>query len=374
MLEFDALGVDSGCGNVVPYAGMFKKRCPYRRATGKECDPDGRTNARYANTKAVNEDTDVKALATADTVREDTTSVMVANAIVIVTNLVKMIRSEVKDETLSTHHVFHTAIGSSSYVGKDAVQTELEMSSLYTLPISDRHKNGSKGSIVMTDYNEHGVNYTSVSPSNAHAMYIANKDSVMLQRFKKPIVLCSTMDTNKAAAVKLAAQKYIQREIVKSGGQFSKNNRALWKNDGMGGAGNGTGMGPYVIAYACIIHKPSADADDRYPDATLWSRTLPVDGLIFENDVKNSGLHYKDAAIAATENNKKQRNAVMRIQSQLSCLTMMKRMSSSTKSRGRWQVKTASLQQSLPWQSLQPTPPKQRRSPSLRQRRPLGIS
>jgi len=97
----------------------------------------------------------------------------------------------------------------------------------------------------------------------------------------------------------------LKSEIVKSGGQFSKNKRALWKIDGMGGAGNGTGMGPYVIAYACIIHKPSADADDRYPNAILWSRTLPVNGLIFENDVKNSGLHYKDAAIAATENQKK---------------------------------------------------------------------
>jgi hypothetical protein len=105
------------------------------------------------------------------------------------------------------------------------------------------------------------------------------------------------MDANKAAAVECTAQKYIKCEIVKSGGQFSKNDRNLWKIDGMGGAGNGSGMGPYVIAFTCIIHNPSADADGRYPDATLWSRTLPVDGLIFENDVKNSGLlHYKDAA------------------------------------------------------------------------------
>ena len=295
MLEFDALGVDSVCGNVVPYKGMFKKRCPYRRATGKEVDPFGKTKDRYANKTAVNEDIAVKALATADTVREDTTSVMVANAIVIVTDLVKMIRSEVKDETLCTHHIFRTAAGSTKYVGKDAVQTELELSSLYTVPISDRRKNGRKGSIVMTDYNEHGVNYTSVTPTDARAMYIANKDSVMLQRFKKPIVLCSTMDANKAAAVECAAQKYIKREIVKSGGQFSMNNRALWKIDGQGGAGNGTGMGPYEIAYACIVHNPTADADDRYPDASLWSRTLPVDGLIFENDVKKNGLHYKDA-------------------------------------------------------------------------------
>ena len=295
MLEFDALGIDSVCGNVVPYKGMFKKRCPYRRATGKEVDPFGKTKDRYANKKAVNEDIAVKALATADTVREDTTSVMVANAIVIVTNLVKTIRSEVKDETLCTHHVFRTAVGSTKYVGKDAVQFELEGSSLYTVPISDRRKNGRKGSIEMTDYNEHGVNYTSVTPTDARAMYIANKDSVMLQRFKKPIVLCSTMDANKAAAVECAAQKYIKREIVKSGGQFSMNNRALWKIDGQGGAGNGTGMGPYEIAYACIVHNPTADADDRYPDASLWSRTLPVDGLIFENDVKKNGLHYKDA-------------------------------------------------------------------------------
>jgi hypothetical protein len=296
MLEFDALGVDSVCGNNVLYKGMFKKRCLYRRATGKEVDPFGKTKDRYANKKAVNEDIAVKALATADTVREDTTSVMVANAIVIVTDLVKTIRSEVKDETLCTHHIFRTAVGSTKYVGKDAVQTELELSSLYTVPISDRRKNGRKGSIVMTDYNEHGVNYTSVTPTDARAMYIANKDSVMLQRFKKPIVLCSTMDANKAAAVECAAQKYIKREIVKSGGgQFSVNNRALWKIDGQGGAGNGTGMGPYEIAYACIVHNPTADADDRYPDASLWSRTLPVDGLIFENDVKKNGLHYKDA-------------------------------------------------------------------------------
>ena len=101
----------------------------------------------------MNEDIAVKALATADTVREVTTSVMVTNAIVIVTDLVKTIRSEVKDETLCTHHVFRTAVGSANYVGKDAVQTELEGSSLYTVPISDRRKNGRKGSIVMTDYN-----------------------------------------------------------------------------------------------------------------------------------------------------------------------------------------------------------------------------
>ena len=68
----------------------------------------------------------------------------------------------------------------------------------------------------------------------------------------------------------------------------------------MGGAGNGSRMGSYVIAHACIIHNPSADMDCRYPGASLWSRTLPVNGLIFENDVKSSGLHIKDAAIAAT--------------------------------------------------------------------------
>ena len=243
----------------------------------------------------MNEDIAVKALATAETVREVTTLVMVANAIVIVTDLVKTIRSEVKDESLCTHHVFCTAVGSTKYVGKDAIQTELEGLSLYTCPISNNSKNGAKGSIVMTDYNEHALNYTSVTRRNARAMYTANKDSAMLQRFKKPIVLCSTMDANKAAAVECAAQKYIKREIVKSGGQFSMNNRALWKIDGQGGAGNGTGMGPYEIAYACIVHNPTADADDRYPDASLWSRTLPVDGLIFENDVKKNGLHYKDA-------------------------------------------------------------------------------
>ena len=102
MLEFEALRVDSACGGVVTYAGMFTKQCPYRRATGKKCDPDGKRKVTYDKKKAVNEDIAVKALATAETVREVTTSVMVANAIVIVTDLVKTIRSEVKDETLCT--------------------------------------------------------------------------------------------------------------------------------------------------------------------------------------------------------------------------------------------------------------------------------
>jgi len=31
---------------------MFKKRCPYRRATGKQHDPLGKTKAHYANKKA----------------------------------------------------------------------------------------------------------------------------------------------------------------------------------------------------------------------------------------------------------------------------------------------------------------------------------
>ena len=55
-LEFAKYGIAAVCGNVVQYPGMFKKRCPYRRAMGKECDPLGKTKARYANKKAVNED------------------------------------------------------------------------------------------------------------------------------------------------------------------------------------------------------------------------------------------------------------------------------------------------------------------------------
>jgi hypothetical protein len=50
---------------------MFLKRCPYRMATGKKCDPNGKRKAHYDKTKAVNEDiAAMKALATGDTVRE----------------------------------------------------------------------------------------------------------------------------------------------------------------------------------------------------------------------------------------------------------------------------------------------------------------
>jgi hypothetical protein len=102
-----------------------------------------------------------------------------------------------------------------------------------------------------------------------------------------------TMDAGKAAAVENAAQQFTKREIVKSAfidGQSGENDRALWKIDGCGGAGNGKGMGPFVIAYSCIVHNPSADADDP---------TLPVDALIFENDIHKDRLHYQDAAVAA---------------------------------------------------------------------------
>ena len=67
----------------------------------------------------------------------------------------------------------------------------------------------------------------------------------------------------------------------------------------MGGAGNGTGKGPFVISYACIVHNPTVDADDRYPNASLWSTTLPVNGLIFENEVNINAVYYDDAVAAA---------------------------------------------------------------------------
>ena len=70
----------------------------------------------------------------------------------------------------------------------------------------------------------------------------------------------------------------------------------------MGGAGNGTGKGPFVISYACIVHNPTVDADDRYPNASLWSTTLPVNGLIFENDINKNAVYYGDAEIAAERN------------------------------------------------------------------------
>ena len=235
----------------------------------------------------------MESLSTAVTVWEDPTQVMVAIATHVLAKMVSTLHSEVNAKI--THHVFCTATGSASYVGMDAVQLD-------TRQISNRHKNGCKGSIVKTNYNEHSFNFSQVPAQDARALYSANKDSEVLGRFIKPIHTCSAMDADKAAAVKCAAQQYIKREIVKSaftGGQFRENNRALWKIDGMGGAGNGTGMGPFVIANACIVHNPLADADDRYPNASLWSRTLPVDRLIFENDVKKGGLHHMDTAIAA---------------------------------------------------------------------------
>jgi len=293
-LEFALYGIAAVCGYTVGYASCFSHACLFRIRLGKPFDPNGKNKARINKAKARKDKIAVESLSTAVTVREDPTQVMVANATRILAKTVSTLRLEVNAKI--AHHVFRTATGSASYVGMDVVQTKLERSSL------DRRKNGRKGSIVKTNYNEHGFNFSQVTAQDARALYSANKDSEVLGCFIKPIHICSTMDADKAAAVKCADQQYIKREIVKSaftGGQFSENDRALWKIDGMGGAGNGTGMGPFVIAYACIVHNPSADVDDRYPNASLWSRTLPVDRLIFENDVKKGGLHHMDTAIAA---------------------------------------------------------------------------
>ena len=235
---------------------------------------------------AVKEKIATEAFTTVVTVREDPKADIVVKAILTLGKLVKTLRLEKVGKI--SHHIFRTATGSTSYVGKDAVQVELQQSLLTTKPISDRRKHGRKGSIVMTNYNEHGFNFSCLTALNARALYSANKDSKGLRRFIKPIEICSTMDAGIAAAVECAAQQFIKREIVKSaftGGQFGKNDRALWKIDGCGGAGNGTGKGPFVISYACIVHNPTVDADDRYPNASLWSTTLPVNGLIFENEV-----------------------------------------------------------------------------------------
>ena len=189
------------------------------------------------------------------------------------------------------------------YIGKDEVQTELERSSLTTIPVSRRCKNGRKGSIVMTHFYEQGHNFKCMTREDARALYLANKDSEGVAAFHQTHKdLQYDMDAGKAAEVEYAAQQFIKHEIVKLAftvGQSGENNRALWKIDGCGGAGSGKGMGPFVIAYACIVHNPLADVDDHYPNASLWSAILPVDCSIFENDIHKDGLHYQDAAVSA---------------------------------------------------------------------------
>jgi hypothetical protein len=63
------------------------------------------------------------------------------------------------------------------------------------------------------------------------------------------------------------------------------------------------------------VSTPLAEGAANFLADCLWfvvtwyhTQACSRNGLIFENDVKNSRLHYKDAAIAATENHKKQRN------------------------------------------------------------------
>jgi len=211
-LAFALYGIAAVCGYTVGYASCFSHACLFRIRLGKPFDPNGKNKARINKAKARKDKIAVESLSTAVTVREDPTQVMVANATRILAKTVSTLRLEVNAKI--AHHVFRTATGSASYVGMDVVQTKLERSSLDTKLISDRRKNGRKGSIVKTNYNEHGFNFSQVTA-------------------------------------------------------------------------------------ACIVHNPSADVDDRYPNASLWSRTLPVDRLIFENDVKKGGLHHMDTAIAA---------------------------------------------------------------------------
>ena len=68
-----------------------------------------------------------------------------------------------------------------------------------------------------------------------------------------------------------------------------KGNKRLWRKNGNGGA-NRT-YGPFKVCYGAIVHRPDDEADERYPDASIWSRTLPVRNAIFKDDIHEDAIH-----------------------------------------------------------------------------------
>ena len=159
------------------------------------------------------------------------------------------------------------------------VENELTRSAFTTKPVSERDKNGRRGAIVSIDSRG---NYTMPSRDVVRLLYDTEH--------RDPEIIFTTNHRGLAAHIEKYAQKLVKKLL---GGIHS----VLWTSDGSGGEGNGSGSPPYVTALAYIILRHEDDADNRNPMneyTSIASRCLPVDGVIFREDIANGCTHVND--------------------------------------------------------------------------------
>jgi hypothetical protein len=134
-------------------------------------------------------------------------------------------------------------------------------------------KKGRQGSIVIAV----GLNYKAVSAEDARALY-SNRPATIISD-------CGYV-RELAEHVELKLQEYVCTNIIQPN---PESNKRLWRRNGNGGA-NST-YGPFKVCYGAMVHRPDDEADERYPDASIWSRTLPVRNAIFKDDIHEDAIH-----------------------------------------------------------------------------------
>ena len=190
-------------------------------------------------------------------------------------------RKVVEEERKITHSVYLVSCGAPNYGGVDnAPNVELAYTSLTTRARPSRSKSGKKprkkgrqGSIVIAV----GLNYKAVSAEDARALYS-----------HRPATIISDCGNVRELAehIERELQEYVCDNIIQSN---PESNKRLWRKNGYGGA-NST-AGPFKVCYGAIVHRPDDEADERYPDASIWLRTLPVRNAIFKDDIHEDAIH-----------------------------------------------------------------------------------
>lgn len=127
------------------------------------------------------------------------------------------------------------------------------------------------------------LHYRGITKGMAAALYTAHKDDSQLSKHRTPTVLCVTNDRKIAAMVEKAVQIHIRNKITRDG--LTASDRMLWSVDGAGGTGHRFSRAPFIVCSSFVIHNDSEDNVSRYPKASKWSLTLPVDNVIFKGDL-----------------------------------------------------------------------------------------
>jgi hypothetical protein len=276
---------ENACSLRVKYAGNFAVGCRFRIEHAKPCDVTGKKKEVNTKYKAAL----IAALEAAPSPRSESHELSdegKANAvkagIVALDTAIAKVREVVGEGRRITHSVFLVSCGAPSYRGVDnAPNKELERTSLTTRAKPSKSKSGKnqrtkgkRGSIVIA---VGGLNYKGVGCEDARALY-SNRDATIISD-------CGHV-RELAEHVEKELQEYVCNEIIQPN---PKSNNRLWQMNGHGGANSP--RGPFKVCYGAMVHRPDDEADERYPDASIWSRTLPLDNAVFKNDLHKEAIH-----------------------------------------------------------------------------------